>query len=221
MKSSPLTLEVSPFIRISLMLISVILVQFTAFISHAVAQEGGDARGGDATGEVGNCYGWTIVQAPVGGDARGGNAIGGGSLRSESLARAQITNLYAEHNVWDNGQIGMKIHVSFSQQGLSGKVAQVVAYFFNSGGPPLHSSPYQSASLKTVDNQVSVGTNLDIQHDRSTIRDLQLFMPYSGLNMDHKMSRAHLAFRVVVYDQSSVPPVPLASSLWKFFTYGN
>jgi hypothetical protein len=230
MKSSQLSSEASCVIKLSLILISVILLQPFQSIFYVTAQVGGDARGGDATGEVSNCYQCTIVQAPVGGDAQGGNAIGGGSMPSgpmpsgptpsESMASARITMVYAEENVWVNGQKGMKIHVSFDTVGLKGKVANVAAYFYFSYGQPLHSSPFQSATLKSVDNQVSVSTNLNILYDPSTTSDLQLFMPYSGLNLDPRMNRAYLAFQVVVFDQSKVPPVPLAGSLLNFFTVG-
>jgi hypothetical protein len=229
MKSSQLTAEVSCIIKISLILFSVILLQHFSVMPYVAAQVGGDARGGDATGgnatgEVTNCYHCTITQAPVGGNAQGGNAIGEGSMPpgtmpSESMANAQMTMVYPEQNVWFNGQKGMKIHVSFDTVGLKGKDANVAVYFYFANGVPILSSPFQSATLKSVDNQVSVSTNLNILNDPSSTTDLQLFMPYFGLNLYRMPIAVDVAFIVVVSALINGSPMPLASSPPYFFTY--
>lgn len=89
----------------------------------------------------------------------------------------EVEDIWLEHNVYQSGYKGMKIHSEFTVDDCEGKTIQCCAYFFNEDGYPI-AAPYGAPSYcKTRDGQLCTGTNSYVKYESSYWDDFVLFIP--------------------------------------------
>lgn len=88
---------------------------------------------------------------------------------------AEIERIWMEHNVYENGSKGMKIHVKFNNRNLKGQRITVYAYFYQEDNvTELHDQ---------YGNSLFCHSSSTPTYDNSTYEDFVLFMSHSALNM--------------------------------------
>jgi hypothetical protein len=100
------------------------------------------------------------------------------------------------HNVTVKGQIGMRVHAKFTVRYGYDVPCRMIAYFYFDDGTPLESG---DANYRTADGKVSARTNFTPKYDPAVYNDLQLFVPYSALNMEEG-DVYDLKFYLALYD---------------------
>jgi hypothetical protein len=114
------------------------------------------------------------------------------SARLDTLAGNTVTFDQAEatyhgarivHNVTVNGQVGMRVHANFTVKYALDTPCQLIAYFYYDGqdNVPLESA---DAKYRTKTGKVSASVNFTPGYDPAIYKDLQLFIPYTALNME-------------------------------------
>lgn len=131
--------------------------------------------------------------------------------------RATINSVTVDHNYYQNGVKGMKIHVSFDVVNAYRHDLSVVAWFShnNSKGNKLMD---RDGRYRTKDGQVSTSENACPGYENSTYSDFTLFLPYSQLDLKRSAQRYNLKFYVGVYDKTTRKHI--GSSDWEYFTFG-
>jgi len=94
--------------------------------------------------------------------------------------RAEIDNIWVDHNAWSGMVKGMKIHVKFHTNGVRGQTGACNAYFFFANGQKLMD---YNGSYRSIDGQVCVGNNFSPGYDSAVYNDFVLFMPYNELHI--------------------------------------
>src|SRR5882724_1257118 len=84
------------------------------------------------------------------------------------------------HNVTVNGEKGMRIHASFRVKYGLGTPCMLIAYYFFDDGKPLKTD---EPKYRTKTGTVYSSSNFTPAYDPAVYKDLQIFMPYSALNM--------------------------------------
>lgn len=103
----------------------------------------------------------------------------GGSPASK--ATATFDKIWVDYDVTDNGRKGMRIHVKFSAFHMKGIDSYVAVYFEKKDGEKLKTT---NTTYKSKSGQVALYKSLNPAYDPETVyNDLQLFMPYSELNL--------------------------------------
>ncbi len=136
-------------------------------------------------------------------------------IRLSSQPRAEIKQVWVEHNVYKNNRKGMQIHVNFQVDRLKGKQIEVAAYFHFDNGTKLKDSDGQ---FKTRDGQVCAYSRMEPSYDSSTWEDFKLFLPYQQLHVTDGVKH-QLKFNVFVWDNSGSNAKKLAQSQWVGFWY--
>src|SRR4051812_9717241 len=85
------------------------------------------------------------------------------------------------HNVTVGGEKGMRIHAKFRVKYGYNVPCRIIAYFFDADGTALEAADKKHS---TDQGKVSVSTLFTPKYDPAVYTDLQLFMPYSALNME-------------------------------------
>ena len=107
---------------------------------------------------------------------------------------AEVQNVWVDHNVFEGGVKGMRIHVKFRVANpFNGRI---LAYFHLRDGDPLRDF---NGRFRTVDGEVSVGRDFNNPHALGSIDDFPIFMPYSELHRGEGFHR--LEFHVRVWDK--------------------
>lgn len=88
---------------------------------------------------------------------------------------AEIERIWMDHNVYQNGEKGMKIHVHFTNKNMKDKRIYVYAYFYQEDNTTQLHDQYGNA-LCTYASSTP-------QYDSSTYEDFDLFISHSDLNM--------------------------------------
>jgi hypothetical protein len=103
------------------------------------------------------------------------------------------------HNVVVDGQKGMRIHAKFRVKYGLGVPCMLIAYFYYDGAD---NKPLKSSDPKYRDKSgnVSATANFTPAYDPAVYEDLQLFVPYSALNMAHGRDY-DLKFYLALYDK--------------------
>ena len=140
------------------------------------------------------------------------------SYSSTSGSYATINNVWVDHNVYQDGQKGMKIHVKFDAYSVYNHTIRVCVYFHYQGGSALNG--ISGSRYTSTDGKASVSTTSTANYTNTTWNDFTIFMPYTGLNMRSGVSNVSLEGQVGVYDDTSSKW--LTSEYQKFyFTYSN
>lgn len=124
---------------------------------------------------------------------------GGVAATQTATQYSQISNVWVDHNAYENSQYGMRIHVSFNVVNQQNDNCEIAAYFRFQSGETLRD---YNNSYTTYDGQVSVGQTFVPQYYDTTYNDFTLFMPYDELHVD-EIGEYDLEFQVQLHDKDS------------------
>jgi hypothetical protein len=129
---------------------------------------------------------------------------------SSSRRSAQVEKITVDHNVYEGGVKGMRIHVKFTTSNMYQVQGYCNAYFYFSDGTSLKD---YNQRYYTSDGNVSVHRTFTPNYVECRYNDLQLFMPYDELHM--ASGNFNLKFYIQIHDNSK----RLTSSDWVHFTF--
>jgi hypothetical protein len=103
------------------------------------------------------------------------------------------------HNVTVDGVKGMRVHAKFRVKYGLDVPCMMIAYFHfdDEKGTPLKTD---DPNYRSKDGVVSAHTNFTPAYDPAVYNDLQIFMPYEGLNMESG-DDYDLKFYLALYDK--------------------
>lgn len=103
------------------------------------------------------------------------------------------------HNVRVGGKVGMRVHANFTVKYGLDVECQIIAYFYydDADNTPLESA---DARYRTKTGKVSASSNFTPGYDPAVYKDLQVFIPYSALNMEGGATH-DLKFYLALYDK--------------------
>ena len=113
---------------------------------------------------------------------------------------ATIENVWQEHDVTENGVLGMKIHIKFRVFNLLNKSGIVAAWFNYRDGRMLMDS---NGLYNTSDGSVAVSAYFTPPYADTAYDDFVLFLPYSELHLASNV-RTDLSFYVGILDDYNV-----------------
>ncbi len=106
-------------------------------------------------------------------------AAAGGS--PASTATATFDKIWVDYDVTENGRKGMRMHVKFSAFHMKNVDSYLAIYFEKKDGEKLKTT---NTTYKSKSGQLAIYKSLNPAYDPETVyNDLQLFMPYSELNL--------------------------------------
>lgn len=95
-------------------------------------------------------------------------------------AKAKFDKIWVDYNVTEEGEKGMRIHVKFEVTGMEGVDSYLMVYFQKSDGTDLKTS---SSVYGSKDGRVVAKVPLKPGYATTVYKDLDVFMPYSELNL--------------------------------------
>ena len=106
----------------------------------------------------------------------------GSPADAESIIKADVNfeDMWVDYDVTENGKKGMRIHLKFSAINLKGVDANAVVYFQKKNGEKIDGV---STSFRSKNGQLAIYKSLKPAYDEAVYKDLQLFMPYSEINV--------------------------------------
>jgi hypothetical protein len=111
---------------------------------------------------------------------------------------ATVKKTWLEHEVYKNGENGMKIHSEIDVSGMKGKQIKVIAYFYDANKGKLYGG---ISGYNTIDGQVCASKQSTPTYDNSTYSDYDVFIPYKALPLKSGSNTYYV--QVGVYDISS------------------
>ncbi len=99
---------------------------------------------------------------------------------SEHKADVNLDKLWIDYDVTEDGEKGMRIHVNFSISNMKNVDGYVAIYFEKKNGEKILSD---HSGYKSKSGQLAVYRSIKPAYDETTYSDLQLFMPYSKINI--------------------------------------
>lgn len=99
-----------------------------------------------------------------------------------TLATAGVTfkKIWLEHNVTQNGEMGMKVHVSFDISGMKGQKCSAIAYFDHPKGSGVRDT---NGRYCTTSGTVCTSTEFVPNWPTTIYHDLTLFIPNNELHL--------------------------------------
>lgn len=101
------------------------------------------------------------------------------SSQSTSDVKASFDKVWVDYNVTEEGERGMRIHVKFNVSNMKDTNGYVMVYFEETDGTKLTTS----SSLYGKDGNVVAKKLITPGFDETVYKDLDIFMPYSALNL--------------------------------------
>ena len=129
-----------------------------------------------------------------------GNLLKSATFRIESDPTEKTVTykeVTVDHNVYQDGQKGMKIHVKFSIKNCKGDSCRLIAYFYYADGSPVKDT---NGLYKDAAGNVSTGTDFKPGYDDTSYEDLVLFIPISEIHSTKTSGTVNLYFNVSAYD---------------------
>lgn len=105
-----------------------------------------------------------------------------------------ITRVWVEHNVYNNGVKGMKIHASYEVENMKGETVYMYTYYYYGD----NRTPLKNSS----GNNLSISSSGVAPYDNTTFNDSWHFMSYSSLNMQPGYGSIDLSFDVAIKDEN-------------------
>lgn len=99
---------------------------------------------------------------------------------SKTTANVIFKKIWLEHNVRQNGEIGMKVHISFDIYGMKGQKCNAIAYFDYPKGTGIKDL---NGLYRTTAGTVCASTTFTPIYPESTFSDLSIFIPNSELHL--------------------------------------
>ena len=109
--------------------------------------------------------------------------------------QGNIDNVRQEHNIYEDDQKGMKIHINFSVNNLEEVDCYIAAYFSFQNGETIGGV---SDDFITTNGQAVVGTDFSPPYESTRYNDLRLFMPYEELYLAEGYHH-HCQFEIQIY----------------------
>ena len=140
---------------------------------------------------------------------------GGKSVRiyirqaANTAPTGEIHKVWVDHNVYEDGVKGMRVHVKFSVYGMKGKSGQCALYFYDNQGESLRDI---NQRYRTSNGNVATHDDFTPGYENTIYNDFDVFMPYSELHITR--SGSYKFYVIVWYGQKE-----LAESSWVGFTY--
>lgn len=107
---------------------------------------------------------------------------------------AEIERIWVDHSVYQNGVKGMRIHIKFTVDNMNGKTIYAYAlFYYGDNVTPLHDAYGNNLSFS------SYGTP---NYDGCRFEDFQIFVPYTGLNMQSGVGSVDLSFDISIRTSS-------------------
>ncbi|MGN0235662.1 MAG: hypothetical protein ACI4BD_05025 [Paludibacteraceae bacterium] len=131
-----------------------------------------------------------------------GANYGDATAWSKKCKYAVINDITVDHNVYQNGQKGMRIHVKFDAYNVLNHSVKVCVYFhYSDGGNALKG--IRGSGYCTSDGSVTVQSASKATYTNTTWSDFTLFMPYQKLNMQAGCKDVSLEGRVGILDNTT------------------
>ena len=112
----------------------------------------------------------------------------------DTSPRANIENIWVDHNVYQDGYKGMKIHVKFTVDNMNGQTVYAYCYlYYGDNVTPLQDRYYNNLFFS--------GSGVP-GYDSARFDDFKIFVPYSGLNMQPVAGSVDLSFDISIRTSS-------------------
>ena len=110
-----------------------------------------------------------------------------------SKITGKLYKTWADFDVWEDGEKGMRIHAKFEIEEAKGTKGEVISYFFFNvpGEKPLKDFNGKYATGK---GNVAVTKAISLKYDRAVFDDFQMFIPYKELHVDTSQKSHTLKF---------------------------
>ncbi|MGE0488853.1 MAG: hypothetical protein AB7S38_06530 [Vulcanimicrobiota bacterium] len=115
---------------------------------------------------------------------------------AQAQPQANFENVWLEHNVWENGVKGLKIHARFTVNNHLNVPCLLTSHFYYANGQALKDFDGQ---YKDVDGYVSINRDFVPAYPSARFNDLTLFMPYDQLHM--ASGNTDLSFELGIYTE--------------------
>jgi hypothetical protein len=102
-------------------------------------------------------------------------------VKSSVTGKAKFSKIWVDYNVTEDGEKGMKVHVKFEVSGMEGVDSYLLVYFQKEDGSNLTTG---SSVYGSKDGRVVAKKALKPGFDVTVYKDLEVFMPYTELNLD-------------------------------------
>ena len=142
----------------------------------------------------------------------GSSGSGSGSVSTATQAKATISSITTEHNVYKDGKKGMNVVVDFTVSGMKGKTGLAAAYFYYKSGEALKDL---NKAYCTPDGKVSAPAQYTSPYDTSKFTGLKIFIPLDELHMDS--GHHELKANVFIFDENDRSIS--SGSDWTYFTF--
>ncbi|MBQ8462059.1 MAG: hypothetical protein IJ543_06575 [Bacteroidales bacterium] len=113
---------------------------------------------------------------------------------------ATIKEVTVDHNVYQDGNKGMKIHVKFDIQNCKDDACRAIAYFYYANGTAIKDT---NGLYKDASGNVSAGVDFKPGYDDTVYSDLIIFMPYSEIHSTTRTGTVEMYFDTKLYDFTS------------------
>jgi len=127
---------------------------------------------------------------------------------------ARIESVRADHNVFENGRKGMRVHAKIHLNGMKGEKASFLAFFYDGDNNTLQDT---DDTFTTSAGKICCWKDVVPKYENALWEDATMFLPYEQLHLTE--DRRNLSFRVVVRDESGKSPVTVVKSDPVAFTY--
>ncbi len=102
------------------------------------------------------------------------------TVKSTVSGKAKFDKIWVDYNITEDGEKGMRIHVKFEVTGMEGVDSYLLVYFQKKDGTDLKTG---SSIFGSKDGRVVAKKALKPGYDVTVYKDLEVFMPYSELNL--------------------------------------
>ncbi|HWR32527.1 MAG TPA: hypothetical protein VN451_03305, partial [Chitinophagaceae bacterium] len=100
----------------------------------------------------------------------------------ESVTKVDVIfdKLWIDYDVTEDGKKGMKIHLKFSIKNMKGMDAYAAVYFEKKNGEKIEGL---NSTYRSKNGQLAIYKSIKPAYDEAVYKDLQLFIPYSEINV--------------------------------------
>lgn len=127
-----------------------------------------------------------------------GSGNTGGSVSATTSAKATISSITGEYDVWQYGKKGVNVVITFTVSGMRGKTGLAATYYYFRSGDKLKDF---NGSYRATDGQVSASTKFTPLYDSTKYTNLKIFIPYDELHLSS--GRSELKVNVNIFDENN------------------
>lgn len=119
---------------------------------------------------------------------------------------AQINEVWVEHNIFQNNQKGLKIHIKFQIFNMLSLVGEIAAYFYTKPSFWRKAKPLkdENNSYRSQNGQVSVGSTFIPAYQNCVYHDYELFIPNFELHQPKGKHNLTFSIEIFSYDKKSL-----------------